>query len=324
MGFTRKNLFCIGVNMSVEVTNQKPKFSFYTPADFGRVYKFLRNREASGFIPYENVRFQFCLGIHIDFVDNGLQGGFERTCGIWEDQSGIVSLVLTEGGTRWAETFFIFRSEKVKTNELLARMCDFAERFTSKVSDDRKSNHYRLCVTEDDKILSEFVMKRGYTRTDKRERTMIKVYPDEPEKVILPEGFAIHDACTISPFYSALAHNHSFRYYQDNDGCEKGFTKIRTMPDYRSDLDLVLFDPEGQPAGLANFWVSENSKTACVEPLGTVWWYRRMGLGKALITEGINRTREHGCTQIIGGDQPFYWELGFTKHKEHYFWSWSS
>ncbi len=302
----------------------KPTFSFYTSADFGRVYQFLRRCESNDCLPYERVRFQFCLGLHIDFIENGLQGGFERTCGLWEDQSGIVSLVLTEGSSRWEETFFVFRSADDQTEELMSRMCDFAERFTSKISDDRTSNRYSLCVSGDDTVLSDFICKRGYKKTDHRQRLMIKKYASEPEKVVLPEGFTIKDARTISPFYTALAHNHSFRYYQDNDGCEKGFAKIRTMPDYRPDLDLVLFDPEGQPAGLANFWISEKSRTAILEPLGTVWWYRRMGLGKALITEGINRTREYGCTQLIGGDQPFYWESGFASQSEYCFWSWSS
>ena len=76
----------------------------------------------------------------------------------------------------------------------------------------------------------------------------------------------IKDARTVLPFYQALAHNHSFRYNQENDGCEKGFVKMRTMPDYRPELDLILFDSEGQPAGLANFWVSEKSKIAIIEP----------------------------------------------------------
>ena len=302
----------------------RPKFSFYRPADFGRVYHFLRSAETNDYLAYERVRFQFCLGLHMDFVDTGLYGGFERTCGIWEDESGIVSLVLTEGGSRWEETFFVFCSECAKNKELLSRMCEFAEHYTSKVSDDRRNNKYSLCVSEDDTILSDFLSERSYTRTDNKQRIMVKSYSKEPETVVLPEGFTIKDARTVEPFYTALAHNHSFRYNQDNDGGEKGFAKIRTMPDYRPELDLVLFDGEGQPAGLANFWVSEKSKTASLEPLGAVWWYRRMGLGRALITEGINRTRAYGCTQLIGGDQKFYWDLGFEPKKEYYFWSWTS
>ena len=302
----------------------KPRFSFYTAADFGRVYQFLRNHPSSDFLPYERVRFQFSVGLHLDFVDNGLQGGFERTCGVWEDQAGIASLVLTEGGSRWGETFFVFRCEEDKTEALLESMCSFAERFTSKIAEDGKSNAFKLCVTEDDAVVSAFLSQRGYVKTQDRQRTMIKSYSAQPENVILPDGFTIQDARTVPPFYTALAHNHSFRYRQDNDGAERGFAKIRTMPDYRPELDLVLFDAEGQPAGLANFWISEKSKIASLEPLGTVWWYRRMGLGRALITEGINRTRKYGCTQLIGGDQPFYWDLGFEPQKEHYLWSWSS
>jgi len=212
----------------------------------------------------------------------------------------------------------------LKQIELLNRMCDFAERFTSKVSDDRSCNRYNLCVAEDDSVLSDFLSERKYKKIDNKCRIMVKTYSKEPESVLLPDGFVIKDARTVEPFYTALAHNHSFRYNQDNDGCEKGFAKLRTMPDYRPELDLVLFDSEEQPAGLAIFWVSEKSKTASLEPMGTVWWYRHMGLGKALITEGINRTRLYGCTRLVGGDQPFYCDLGFEAKREHRFWSWSS
>jgi predicted N-acetyltransferase YhbS len=97
------------------------------------------------------------------------------------------------------------------------------------------------------------------------------------------------------------------------------------MPDYKPELDLVLFDGEGQPAGLANFWVSENSKAAYVEPMGIAWWYQRMGLGKALIAEGINRTRLYNCDKmLVGNDQPFYRNIGFELETEHCFWSWST
>ena len=63
--------------MSVKTENsKKPVFSFYTPADFGRVYHFLRAKEANDYLLYERVRFQYSLGLHTDFIENGLQGGF--------------------------------------------------------------------------------------------------------------------------------------------------------------------------------------------------------------------------------------------------------
>ena len=303
----------------------KPQFSFYTTDDFGRIYQFLRSTAHNDYLPYERVRFQFCMALHTEFIDYGLQGGFQRTCGLWQDDVGIVALALTEGGTQWGETFFVFRRETDKTPVLLGRMCDFAERFTSKISDDRKSNSYSLCVSDNDHVLQRVLLERGYKKTGSADMGMIKTYPPQPEKVILPDGFVIKDARSVSPFYQALAHNHTFRYNQSNDGGEKGFAKIRAMPDYRPELDLTLFDPEGQPAGLASFWISEKSQTAILEPLGTVWWYRRMGLAEALITEGINRTRAYGCTALIGGNGPFYEKVGFVPQGEGYsMWEWSS
>ena len=242
-----------------------PRFAFYTPADFGRVLQFLK-AHAGEHLPYDAVRFQFCMGLHVPFVGGGLQGGFERTCGLWEDDAGLVALVLTEGGPRWGETFFAFRSERDKTPELMGRLCAFAERFTSKVSEDRKRNAYRLCVPKNDAALEAFVRARGYRSTQAQERYLVKTYAAAPEPVVLPDGFTLRDARSVPPFFSALAHNHAFRYRQDNDGAEKGFAALRTLPDYRPELDLVLFDAEGQPAGLANFWINEHTRTAELEP----------------------------------------------------------
>ncbi len=300
----------------------EPMFSFYTPADFGRVYHFLRAHRSHDNWPYERVRFQFCLALHPAL--RGVYGGHERTCGLWQDENGIVSLVLTEGGTCWEETFFAFRSEQDRTDSLLHRMCSFAERFTSRVSEDRTSSRYQLCVADGDERLAALLAQRGYQRTENHSRVMVKPYPAQPEEVVLPQGFVIRDARTVPAFYYALAHSHSFRYNQDDNGGLAGFEAIRTMPDYRPELDLIVLDEEGQPAGLANFWVSEKSPTASMEPLGTVWWQRRMGLGKALITEGINRTRAYGCTALVGGDQPFYWSLGFAPQATYTNWAWSS
>lgn len=114
------------------------------------------------------------------------------------------------------------------------------------------------------------------------------------------------------------------RNNQQNDGSCRAFDDIRGMPGYRADLDLVVFDPEGQPAGLANFWIVEQTRTAVLEPLGVVWWHRKKGLGRALIYEGINRTRRLGCTSMVGGDQPFYTALGFETVAENHFWAWAS
>lgn len=289
-----------------------PVFSFYSDDDFGRVLRFIKAASAQASYPYEAVRFQFSRALHPHMGGAGFAGYFSQTCGIWEDAGGIAALSMTEGDSRRGEAFFLFRSLDERTPELARRVFTFAERFASKVSADRKSNALTVMIPEEDALLARIAAGRGYEMTDGVERVMIKEYGDGPLEVALPEGFVIRDARAVPPSATALAHAHAFRYDQPDDGVARGFAAIRAMPDYRPELDLVLFDGEGQPCGLANHWVDEASRTATLEPLGVAWWYRGMGLGRALIHEGVNRTRALGCARMIGGDQPFYEALGFA------------
>ena len=51
-----------------------------------------------------------------------------------------------------------------------------------------------------------------------------------------------------------------------------------------------------------------------VEPVATDPDFRRMGLGKAAVLEGIRRCGEMGAeVAYVGSDQLFYQKLGFKK-----------
>ena len=304
-----------------------PVFSFYAPGDFDRVVRFLSDIPDSDLQPYGRVSWQFAYGLHPGFVSGGSTELFERTCGIWTDEAGIAAMVLTEGNNE-GETYLAFRSPEVKTPELLSRMFDYAERFTSKTSaNDGTDEHryYHLAIADDDVAVQVFAEKRGYHKTDWTGDEMVKHYPAEPETVELPEGFTVTDTNSTPPIMSAIAHTQSFGgdLTSGHYGPASAFAYLRTMPDYRPDLDLLLLNAEGQPAGLATFWVTDKSPLAVLEPLGIVPWYQGQGLGRALVTEGINRTRKYGCTAVTGGDGPFYTSLGFHRAPSYTIWDWS-
>lgn len=62
-----------------------------------------------------------------------------------------------------------------------------------------------------------------------------------------------------------------------------------------------------------------------LEPLGVTWWSRRKGIATALIYEAANRIMEMApqCKGMLGGDQQFYWDLGFKVEAIHEIWDWS-
>jgi len=62
---------------------------------------------------------------------------------------------------------------------------------------------------------------------------------------------------------------------------------------YREELDLVAVTPNGVIASFCTFRMDPYSNIINLEPMGTNPEYRRMGLGKALITEGIKRSMKY-------------------------------
>ena len=71
--------------------------------------------------------------------------------------------------------------------------------------------------------------------------------------------------------------------------------------EYIPELDLVVVAPNGQLAAFCICWLAENPKGHCrgqVEPLGVHPEYRRLGLGQAILSEGLKRLQSRGAKQI--------------------------
>ena len=72
-------------------------------------------------------------------------------------------------------------------------------------------------------------------------------------------------------------------------------------PEYVPELDLVAVAPNGQLAAFCVCWLTENPNRDCrgqVEPLGVHPEYRRLGLGRAILWEGLKRLQSRGAQQI--------------------------
>ncbi len=87
---------------------------------------------------------------------------------------------------------------------------------------------------------------------------------------------------------------------------------MQSAPNFRKDLNIVAEAPDGNFAAYAGFWFEGTNRYAYVEPVATDSDYRRLGLGRAVVLEGIRRCAELGATiAYVGSDQPFYLSFGF-------------
>lgn len=74
---------------------------------------------------------------------------------------------------------------------------------------------------------------------------------------------------------------------------------------WRRDLDLVAIAPDGAVAAFCTIWFDDVTRSAYVEPLATVPAHRRLGLGRALLTEGLRRLQRMGAMRaFVGGFSP--------------------
>jgi predicted N-acetyltransferase YhbS len=76
---------------------------------------------------------------------------------------------------------------------------------------------------------------------------------------------------------------------------------------------VVEHTATGKFVSFSGTWYEAVNKIAYVEPVATDPDFRRMGLGKAAVLEGIRRCGALGATvAFVGSDQEFYKAIGFT------------
>ncbi len=93
---------------------------------------------------------------------------------------------------------------------------------------------------------------------------------------------------------------------------------------YRSDLDLVVYDDEGNVAAYGLFWYDPTTAVGLVEPMRTEDEHQSHGLARHVLTCGIDRLANAGATRIKIGFEPdnavakhLYLSAGFEPHREN-------
>lgn len=100
----------------------------------------------------------------------------------------------------------------------------------------------------------------------------------------------------------------------DNEGINNDISSIEKIRKLNKhcDLDVFVTDKNGKLVGYAGVWIDEANKLCYLEPFCVLKEYRHLGIGKAIISEVIKRSKEKGCIRITGGISDFYKRIGFT------------
>jgi predicted N-acetyltransferase YhbS len=292
-----------------------PAFKPYFDSDFTRIRDFLsvNAREADGsptrspwnwWIDRWNFTPTVSCTMHGTSHEQWAAG-----IGLWQSAGAIAGLVLHEGEGRGEA--FIASGPGELPEGVLVEMLSFI---------DRRGETINLRIDPRFPLREELAGARGYAPTGNAE-PLCWLEADGAPPPRLPDGFRLVEGRAISFGEKGLLHARSFGYADDASRLPvsvKAFERLPLAPDYRPELDLVALDAEGTPACMVGLWYDRYSSWGILEPVGTNAAYRRRGLARALIGEGMERlasiaAREGGRFDglWVGSDQPFYLAVGF-------------
>lgn len=197
----------------------------------------------------------------------------------WFDEHGraVAGLVRFDAGDEWSNDFFYLPLARPEIDELVM------PEVVALVSKTDKPT--TLAVREDDRVLQQALEDAGFIADDAV--LVLAELASDPVRTHLQPGFRL-----TSRDEDEMPH-HMIR----RNGSEIA-RKLSECSLYRPELDLCVRDASGSVAAYALFWMDDMTKVGLLEPLRTEREFRRMGLGRHLIAEGVARLRALGAASI--------------------------
>lgn len=239
--------------------------------------------------------------------------------GIWEDAGGIVAVATFD--TQLGEGFLCAAPGY---EDLRVEMLRYARQNL------RKDDKFRLLVWDADLSLQEIAAAEGFVASPDKEYDA--VYPiGQPDAIryTLPDGFRVmgmDEGIDIEKYGRVMWKG--FNHERNGEGPlnlsdekRRQLTDEMLRPHVDLSLKIAVVAPNNDYAAYCGMWLDAASPDALVEPVATDPAYRKMGLGKAAVLEGVRRCAHRGAKRaLVGSNQQFYYSIGFRPYNTYTWW----
>ncbi|WP_159065808.1 GNAT family N-acetyltransferase [Gorillibacterium timonense] len=237
--------------------------------------------------------------------------------GIWEDDGVIVALATYEQGLGNAWLLLDPNYSELKRDMLLyAKACLNRDGLIS------------VLIPDTDRELQDIAADEGFIPTDEGEKNAVIPIDVSRLTYALPEGYRIvslADEFDLHKYNQVLwrGFNHQGDAPDTPDSLEGRRVEL-SGPHVQLELKVAVAAPNGNFVSYCGMWHLPGTDYALVEPVATDPDYRRMGLGRAAVLEGVRRCGALGAIRAyVGSSQPFYYSIGFRPHSTDTWWKWS-
>ena len=234
--------------------------------------------------------------------------------GIAIDNGIIVGLVTYESNI--GEAFLCL---DVEYNFLREEMINYAIKHLS------IDGKLKITLPDGDLDYQKLALQKGFRATEKK--TSVAVIDIDNLNYTLPEGYSIisfaDSEFDVDRYYNAIWRGFNNQRQKNerelkSDREREGFND----PLFHSDIRIVVVSPTGDYAAHCGMWHLSGTDYAYAEPVFTLPEYRKIGLGKAAVLEGLKRCEKRGATKayVVSGQQ-FYYSIGFYPVYNETWWS---
>ncbi len=182
-----------------------------------------------------------------------------------------------------------------------------------------RDNDFGVIIADTDDFFQDIAAGTGFTATEEKECDAVFKYDVTSLDYELPEGFYItsmEDNLNAYQYKRVLwkGFNHEldgegdFAYSED---MEREVKEEMLRPNVDLNLKVAVAASDGNFVSYCGMWYDPEAGYAVIEPVATDPDYRRRGLGKAAVLEGLRRAGLLGAkAAYVGSSQQFYYSIG--------------
>lgn len=180
-------------------------------------------------------------------------------------------------------------------------------------------------VFECDTKRRAIVEAQGYTNVEQPMTFTTQSLDHAIPMPTLPDGFSIRSAAGVHEAGGlGEVHNGAF----GAGWTPEEYQGVMESPGYEVERELVVVAPDGRFAAFLIYWLDEVNKSGLFEPVGAHSDFRRMGLTRALMLEGLQRMKTAGMQRAMVSHlsdneaaRNLYEGVGFRRTQRIYFYT---
>jgi GNAT superfamily N-acetyltransferase len=139
--------------------------------------------------------------------------------------------------------------------------------------------------------------RRSFRRTEHHFVNLLRDLAEPIPETVLPEGVSVRPVAGEAEFEERVSIHREV--WHPSRVTLEAYRRMRTMPGYTPELDLVAVTPNDTFASYCICWIDPVNKCGEFEPVGTRPAFRQKGLGKAVMLEGLRQLKALGMETAI-------------------------